>query len=66
MTKKSLYNRLTRLEKRNLRKCAEIERVQIYDPVEGLENSLAGLPDTDETIIFIPDNGRNLTGEHHT
>lgn len=60
MTGKNLFNRLSRLEKRNLRKSAKKERVHIYDPLEGLDTYLAGLPrdDTEQVHIYIPDNGR--------
>lgn len=64
MKHKSINKRLSTLEIRNHRK--EKRKVHIYDPTEGLDTYLAGLPDTDETIILLPDNGRNLTRETHT
>ena len=54
MNKKTLRNRLTRLEKRNLRKNAEKERVHIYPLATGIPE----LEDDGQVHIFIPNNNR--------
>lgn len=54
MNKKTLRNRLTRLEKRNLRKNAEKERIHIYPLTTGIPEH----EDDGHVHIFLPDNSR--------
>ena len=59
MTVKKISRRLELLEQQGPTENTD-HSVHIYDPATGLDKYLDGLPtdDTDQVLIFIPDNGR--------